>query len=153
MRRSAPLALATSHAARVSGLLRSAKSTSSAREYSFMAATASRESRKAFAFSRISRSPENCQGRFGEGGTLCADEITAVVITRTIHRQFIFFTVVFRFPSHPVRIFTMRPPKAASMNTKPHYIPWNEGSNAKQQERTRLLKSRGTSLSPKKTQL
>src|SRR5258708_18075173 len=102
MFKAAPLALLPSHATRVSGLLRAAKSTSSAREYSFVASTENRESRKTFACSRISLSAEKGQGRFGEGGTSCADalrEIASVTIRRTGHRQVMLFTVLLSYQS------------------------------------------------------
>src|ERR1700687_795880 len=96
MRNAAPRALAPSHATRVSGLLRSAKSTSSASEYDFVASIVSRETRKAFASARISRAAGKCQERSGEGGTLCPEailQIAAVTIRRTSHRQVLFITM------------------------------------------------------------
>jgi len=92
----APRALAPSHVTRVSGLLRSAKSTSSASEYDFVASIASRETRKAFASSRTSCSTGKCQERSGEGGTLCPKailQIAAVTIRKTSHRQVVFITL------------------------------------------------------------
>src|SRR2546426_7733480 len=100
MRNAAALALALSHATCVSGLLRSAKSTSSASEYNFVASNGRREPLNALACSRISRAAAKGQERSGVGGAFCGDailEFAAVTNRRTSHRHVGFFTTLSHF--------------------------------------------------------
>src|SRR5271165_4460293 len=123
MCRSAPLALAPSQATRVSGLLRSAKSTSSASEYTFVASMASREVCKLRASCWICRSAGKCQGRSGAGGALCARVIPVIAAfpkRRTSHRHCRFFTFVSRFQGWSIRLGVGCPrPKKVLMKRPP----------------------------------
>ena len=86
----APLFFAPSQAARVSGLLRSAKSTNSAREYTFASSTAS-------------RGTPMLSPRSGEGVHFCAGEIpeiAAISTRRARDRQCRVAIVVSSYPGH-----------------------------------------------------